>query len=148
MEQKVNVINPLELLNTVGQEVESVFAVKGKNVVDFMPIDKLRAKVKFSEREIAKLCKILGLDNEFATFIRNYQEDYAREKKKAAISFKVSKKAFTKLKTFFLYFVMNLPKEEIGLMIYSIFSMWILKMKFSPLRIIMQLYSAVRTMLK
>ena len=63
MEQKVNVINPLELLNTVGQEVESVFAVKGKNVVDFMPIDKLRAKVKFSEREIAKLCKILGLDN-------------------------------------------------------------------------------------
>lgn len=148
MEQKVNVINPLELLNTVGQEVESVFAVKGKNVVDFMPIDKLRAKVKFSEREIAKLCKILGLDNELATFIRNYQEDYAREKKKAAISFKVSKKAFTKLKTFFLYFVMNLPKEEIGLMIYSIFSMWILKMKFSPLRIIMQLYSAVRTMLK
>ena len=142
MEQKVNVINPLELLNTVGQEVESVFAVKGKNVVDFMPIDKLRAKVKFSEREIAKLCEILGLDNELATFIRNYQEDYAREKKKAAISFKVSKK------TFFLYFVMNLPKEEIGLMIYSIFSMWILKMKFSPLRIIMQLYSAVRTMLK
>ena len=70
MEQKVNVINPLELLNTVGQEVESVFAVKGKNVVDFMPIDKLRAKVKFSEREIAKLCKILGLDNSFVIIRR------------------------------------------------------------------------------
>lgn len=98
MEQKVNVINPLELLNTVGQEVESVFAAKGKNVVDFMPIDKLQAKVKFSEREIAKLCEILGMEDELATFIRNYQEDYAREKKKAAISFKASKKAFTKLK--------------------------------------------------
>lgn len=98
MEQKVNVINPLDLLNTVGQEVESIFAAQGKNAIDFMPIEKLRAKVKFSEKEIARLCAVLGLGDELATFIRNYQEDYAQEKKKAAISFKISKKAFTKLK--------------------------------------------------
>lgn len=98
MEQKINVINPLTLLNTIGQEVESIFAAQGKNAIDFMPIDKLRAKVKFSEKEISRLCEILGMNNELATFIRNYQEDYAREKKKAAVSFKESKKAFTRLK--------------------------------------------------
>lgn len=98
MEQKVNVINPLTLLNTIGQEVENIFTVQGKNAIDFMPIDKLRAKVKFSEREILRLCEKLGMGDELATFIRNYQEDYAEEKKKASISFKESKKAFTILK--------------------------------------------------
>lgn len=98
MEQKVNVLNPLDLLNTVGQEVENIFVANDKNAVDFMPIDKLRSKIKFSDKEIARLCNILGLGDELATFIRNYQEDYANEKKKAAESFKTSKKAFTKLK--------------------------------------------------
>lgn len=98
MEQKVNVLNPLTLLNTVGQEVENIFAAHGKNAIDFMPIDKLRAKVKFSEREICRLCKKLGIGDELAEFIRNYQEDYVKEKKKASISFKKSKKAFTILK--------------------------------------------------
>lgn len=98
MEHKVNVINPLKFLNTVGQEVESIFAAQSKNAGDFMPIDKLRTKTRFSETDISRLCKTLGLGDELATFIRNYQEDYAREKKKAAESFKASKKAFTKLK--------------------------------------------------
>lgn len=98
MEQKVNVINPLDILNTVGQEVEAIFAAQGKNAIDFMPIDKLRAKVKFSEKEITRLCDTLSLGDELANFIRNYQEDYAREKKNAAISYKTSKRAFTKLK--------------------------------------------------
>lgn len=91
-------MNPLELLNTVGQEVESIFAAQGKNAIDFMPIEKLRAKVKFSKKEIARLCDELGLGDDLAAFIHNYQEDYALEKKKAAISFKTSKRAFTKLR--------------------------------------------------
>ncbi|MGM9832266.1 MAG: ImmA/IrrE family metallo-endopeptidase [Candidatus Limisoma sp.] len=98
MEQKVSVRNPLEMLNTPGQEVENIFAAQGRDVADFMPIDKLRVKVKFSEKEIARLCKVLGMGDELASFIRNYQDDYACEKKKAAASYKVSKKAFTKLK--------------------------------------------------
>lgn len=98
MEQKVNVINPLTLLNTIGQEVENIFTVHGKNAIDFMPIDKLRAKVRFSEREIGRLCEKLGMGDELATFIRNFQADYVKEKKKASISFKESKKAFTKLR--------------------------------------------------
>lgn len=98
MEQKVNVLNPIELLNTVGQEVESVFEAQGKDVVDFMSVDRLRAKTKFSDKEISRLCAVLGLGNELATFIRNYQEDYAVEKKKASVAYKNSKKAFTKLK--------------------------------------------------
>lgn len=99
MEQKVNVINPITLLNTIGQEVENIFTAQGKNAIDFMPIDKLRAKVKFSEREILRLCEKLGMGEELATFIHNYQEDYVKEKKKASISFKESKKAFTILKS-------------------------------------------------
>ena len=98
MEQKVNVVNPLTLLNTVEQEVENIFTAHGKNVIDFMPIDKLRAKVKFSEKEIHRLCKKLGMGDELVTFIRNYQEDYVNEKKKASLSFKKSKKAFTQLR--------------------------------------------------
>lgn len=98
MEQKVNVRNPLTLLNTIGQEVESIFTAQGKNAIDFMPIEKLRVKVKFSEKEIQRLCEILGLDDELATFIHNYQDDYMNEKKKAALSFKKSKKAFTQLR--------------------------------------------------
>lgn len=98
MDNKVNVKNPLSLINTIGQEVEAIFAAQGKKAVDFMPIDKLRAKVKFSEKEITRLCNLLGLGEELSSFIRSYQEDYAKEKKKAAESFRNSKKAFTKLK--------------------------------------------------
>ena len=98
MEQKVNVRNPLTLLNTIGQEVENIFTAHGKNVIDFMPIEKLRPKVKFSEKEIQRVCENLGMGDELAIFIRNYQEDYMNEKKKASLSYKKSKKAFTQLR--------------------------------------------------
>lgn len=99
MDNKVNVKNPLSLLNTIGQEVENIFAAQGKDVIDFMPLDKLRAKTNFSEREIVRLRDLLGLGNELTSFIHSYQEDYAKEKKKASVSFKASKKSFTKLKS-------------------------------------------------
>lgn len=98
MEQKISVLNPLDLLNTVGQEVEAIFAANGKDASEFMPIDKLRKKVRFSEKEIARICDMLEMDEDLSSFIRNYQADYANEKEKAAVSFKASKKAFTKLK--------------------------------------------------
>ena len=98
MDNKVDVCNPLELLNTVGQEVENVFIVPGKDAAGFMPVTELRVKTKFSEKEISEICDFLETDDDFAVFIRLYQADYAIEKAKAAASYKKSKKAFNKLK--------------------------------------------------
>lgn len=98
MKQKVNVANPLDMLNTVGEEIEKIFIAKGKDAAELLPIEKLRAKTKFTEKEIERICELLESGDELGIFIRNFQTDYENEIVRGKAAYKKAKNAFTKLR--------------------------------------------------
>lgn len=96
---KENVSNPLELMNTIGQELQEIFELSSiKDGEARLGIDNLAAKERLTEKQIDKVCEILGRGDEMRDFIRSFQDNYEVQKAKAQESYKKSKKNFTKLK--------------------------------------------------
>lgn len=96
---KVDVLNPLSMFNTVGKELNEIFQSRG--VIDAslkMGIKDLPEKERLTDKQIEKARKLLEMDDEFCTYLRNFQEDYQLEKKRCNASYKEAKKNFTKLK--------------------------------------------------
>ena len=58
----------------------------------------MAAKERLTEKQIDKVCEILGRGDEMRDFIRSFQDNYEVQKAKAQESYKKSKKNFTKLK--------------------------------------------------
>lgn len=105
---KVDVLNPLSMFNTVGKELEEIFASRG--IVDAsqkMGISNLSEKEKLTDIQIKKAKELLGMDDDFIRFIHDFQEDYKLEKIRCQANYKEAKKTFTKLKE-----ILPLLREE------------------------------------
>ncbi len=96
---KVDVIDPLSMLNTVGQELIDIFTAHNvDNAETKMSVKNLSQKERLTSREIDRACEILGAGNELRTFLKGFQKNYLKDKIKCIASYKTSKKNFTKLK--------------------------------------------------
>lgn len=99
VKKKENVCNPMELMNTIGRELQVIFELSSiKDGEARLGIKDLASKEKLSEKQIDKVCEILNRGDEMREFIRSFQTNYAEQKAKAKESYKQSKKNFTKLK--------------------------------------------------
>jgi hypothetical protein len=99
VKKKENVRNPMDLLNTIGSELLEIFELNCiKDGEARLGIKNLAEKEKLSEKQIDKVCEILGRGDEMKEFIRSFQNNYADLKAKAKVSYNQSKKNFTKLK--------------------------------------------------
>ena len=98
---KENVINPIALLNTVGQEVYEIVTNKGYTDVDIdtkLGIKNLRSLEKLTNKQRTKIATFLNEGEDFCNYLLTFQEKYLHEKAKGKEAFKLSKKNFTKLK--------------------------------------------------
>ncbi|WP_314791653.1 ImmA/IrrE family metallo-endopeptidase [Tannerella forsythia] len=96
--EKENVLNPLTLRSTVGEELADIFeARKIENYESLIGIKDLRKKDYLSDRSLKKVAKILN-DGNVSEYLSRFQEEYLEEKPKYAESFKKSKELFSKLK--------------------------------------------------
>ncbi len=99
VKKKENVCNPMELMNTIGRELQEIFELSSiKDGETRLGIKDLAAKERLSDRQIDKVCKILERGDEMRDFIKSFQDNYERQKVKAKESYSQSKKNFTRLK--------------------------------------------------
>lgn len=95
---KENVLNPLTLRSTVGEELADIFeARKIENYESLIGIKNLREKDSLSNQTLKKVTKILK-DENVSEYLSRFQEEYLEEKPKYAESFEKSKALFGKLK--------------------------------------------------
>lgn len=98
--EKVNVLNPIAMRNTVGQELCEMMNAHGiDNAAERMGIPNLEKKEKLTDKQIARACEILQMDDVLRNFLYDFQDEYLREKARCEEVFLKEKKSFTKLKT-------------------------------------------------
>ncbi|MDD3151953.1 MAG: hypothetical protein PHE45_03495, partial [Bacteroidales bacterium] len=95
---KAEVLDPLTMFHTVGQELENVFKYHKKDVA-LLGIENLAQKEKLTKAQIKKACVILNFDTFFADFLEKYQADYAQKKIECKAKYKEAKATFNKLKS-------------------------------------------------
>ena len=96
---KENVANPLLMLNTIGEEVCCLFSNYGyENAEVLLKIPNLAKKERLSQIQIRKICAMLNGGDSMYAFLDTFQNNYLQEKQKGLISYKQSKKNFTRLK--------------------------------------------------
>jgi len=99
VKKKVNVSNPMDLMNTIGRELLDIFELSSiKDGETRLGIKNLASKERLSDKQINKVCVFLGRGDEMKDFIRSFQDNYGIQKAKAKESYAQSKKNFTKLK--------------------------------------------------
>lgn len=98
LREKSEVLDPLTMFHTVGQELENVFNAHGKDIA-LMEIPNIQTKEKLTKVQIKKACQLLGLDNFFADFLESFQNDYIRKKNDSKEKLKEAKASFRKLKS-------------------------------------------------
>lgn len=99
VKMKENVCNPMELMNTIGRELQEIFELSSiKDGETRLGIKNLASKERLSDKQIDKVCEILDRGDEMREFIKSFQDNYEKQKAKAKVSFNQSKKNFTKLK--------------------------------------------------
>ena len=99
VKKKENVCNPMDLMNTIGRELQEIFELSSiKDGESRLGIKDLASKERLNEKQIDKVCEILGRGDEMKDFIRSFQDNYELQKAKAKESYAQSKKNFTKLK--------------------------------------------------
>ena len=99
VKKKENVCNPMDLMNTIGRELQEIFELSSiKDGETRLGIKDLASKERLNDRQIDKVCEILGRGDEMKDFIKSFQDNYELQKAKAKESYAQSKKNFTKLK--------------------------------------------------
>ena len=99
VKKKKNVCNPMDLMNTIGRELQEIFELSSiKDGESRLGIKDLASKERLNKKQIDKVCEILGRGDEMKDFIRSFQDNYELQKAKAKESYAQSKKNFTKLK--------------------------------------------------
>jgi Zn-dependent peptidase ImmA (M78 family) len=99
---KPTVLNPIVLLNTVGQEIEDILSAQEKDKIMFLNymgwVGKELSSIKsLSNRDISRIVSFLG-DECIASYLQNFQADYKETEDKANKACRESKKQYTKLK--------------------------------------------------
>src|SRR5699024_2180984 len=88
--EKIPVLNPLTLRNTVGGELDDIFEARGiKNFEELIGIKDLRSKEQLSNKALRKAAEILNDSNE---------SEYLEEKPRYVANYNQAKKTYTKLK--------------------------------------------------
>ena len=96
--EKIPVLNPLTLRNTVGGELADIFEARGiKNFEELIGIKDLRSKEKLSNKALRKAAEILS-DSNVCEYLINFQKEYLEEKPRYMANYNQAKKTYTKLK--------------------------------------------------
>lgn len=96
--QKIPVLNPLTLRNTVGGELADMFEAQGiLHYEDLLGIKDLRHKEKLSSRIMQKAAEILQMPT-IVEHLTRFQEEYMQEKPRYMAEYTQAKKNYTKLK--------------------------------------------------
>lgn len=96
--EKISVLNPFALRNTVGGELADIFEARGiERYEEKMGVSDLRKKERLSKRLIEKASKILGIPA-LSEMLTNFQEDYLTEKPRCMEKYKAALKLYGKLK--------------------------------------------------
>jgi Zn-dependent peptidase ImmA (M78 family) len=95
--EKIPVLNPLTLRNTVGGELADIF--EARRIVDFenlLGVKDLRSKERLSKRVLVKASKLLESPQIVET-LTNFQETYLEEKPRYIQKYKQAQKLYRKL---------------------------------------------------
>lgn len=96
--EKIPVLNPLTLRNTVGGELADIFEARGiENFEELIGIKDLRNKDRLSDKTLRKASEILG-DSNICTYLSDFQKEYLDEKPRYMANYNHAKKTYTKLK--------------------------------------------------
>ncbi len=95
---KIPVLNPLLLRNTVGAELVDIFEARGFTDIDeIVGVKELKSKEKLSKHTLQKAADTLECP-EIIEYLENFQKNYAEERPKYQESYKQAKQAYAKLK--------------------------------------------------
>ena len=96
--EKIPVLNPLTLRNTVGGELVDIFEARGiKNFEELIGIKDLRSKEQLSNKALRKAAEILD-DSNVCKYLADFQKEYLEEKPRYVANYNQAKKTYTKLK--------------------------------------------------
>lgn len=96
--EKITVLNPLTLRNTVGGELADMFESKG--ILDYerlIGIRNLKTKEKLSDKVLNKASEILGSPG-ISSYLSAFQKEYLEEKPQYKKNYLEAKKTYNKLK--------------------------------------------------
>lgn len=98
---KPTVLNPTDLLNTVGQEIQEILESNEISLADFSDFinwDKDLSQVKkINKADLSKIEEFIGIDG-LSLYLTNFQTSYAQKVKNAESSYKEHLKIYNKIK--------------------------------------------------
>lgn len=97
--EKIDVLNPLSLRNTIGDEIADMMEARGvKGFETLIGVNGLRGKERLSQKALRKAADILGNPG-LLNPLTSFQQSYLDEKPRYVASYKQAKKAYAKLKS-------------------------------------------------
>ncbi|OAV73509.1 Plasmid maintenance system antidote protein [Bacteroidales bacterium Barb6] len=100
--QKADVIDPLSLFNTVGEEVENIAEEQQKDKQELLRLlnwTSFASAKKINSRDLTLIKEFLQMGTEADSFFINFQSNYSNTEKKAKEAYKKSKANFKKLRS-------------------------------------------------
>ncbi|MDR2948807.1 MAG: ImmA/IrrE family metallo-endopeptidase [Prevotella sp.] len=97
---KEDVFNPINLFNTVGEELASLIKLHQKSENDFlvhMEWDELNSRKKLAKKDLTRIQDWFGIEN-FAEYLSNFQNNYKQKEIESNITYKEYKSLFKKFK--------------------------------------------------
>ena len=96
--EKIPVLNPLTLRNTVGGELADMFEARGiENFEKLIGVKELRRKERLSDNVLRKAAEILD-SPDVVKYLTDFQKEYLEEKPRYMANYAQAKKTYTKLK--------------------------------------------------
>ncbi len=99
--EKIPVLNPLTLRNTVGGELADMFEARGiENYEELIGVKKLRSRERLSNRILIKASELLSAPD-LVSYLIAFQKKYLEEKPRYMANYAQAKRNYTKLKKVF-----------------------------------------------
>lgn len=96
--EKIPVLNPLTLRNTVGGELADMFEVRGiGNYEDLIGLTELKRRERLPEKVMRKAAEILAMPDA-VEYLTGFQKEYLEEKPRYTANYIQAKKIYNKLK--------------------------------------------------
>lgn len=98
--KKEEVFNPIDLFNTVGEELKALLDLHQKSENDFlahMEWTEINSKKKIAKKDLVQIEKWFGIEG-FSEYLSNFQEDYKQKEIESIKTYKQYKALFNKFK--------------------------------------------------
>ena len=98
---KIEVLDPMSMFNTVGQELEEIVEAHSKDkkyLLDNLGWGNFSSVKKISKKDLKVIVQFLEADDSIESFFTNIQNKYKEREKSALLSYNTSKKYFNKFK--------------------------------------------------